>query len=160
VAGQAFTQWQYLGSNGVQGTVQAEGPPQPFFRDRLDEVRSMWRRTPDAEYPDGYLGTITSRRGDRLLDSLKNRINERSYQRGVHKGTRIDPSDYFWPAEFNDRTGLEMEAKGRKFAPVGKQLPTHLVNAGKTMPINEQVAMVSLDPKRVSQLRALRPGWS
>jgi hypothetical protein len=73
----------------------------------------MWRRTPEATYPDGYLGTITSRRDDRLLGALKGRVNERSYQRGVHKGERIDPGDYFWPEQFNLDTGLKNESRSQ-----------------------------------------------
>src|SRR5688500_16168090 len=102
MAGPTFTPWLKLSPYqvGVPGApttggggspVATPGGPQPFFRDAQDERRSMWRRTPDAQYPDGYLGTIPSRRGDRILDTLKSRQNQRSYQRGVHKGERIDP---------------------------------------------------------------------
>lgn len=36
----------------VPGTTYAgDMIPQPFFRDDLDASRSMWRRTPEAEYP-------------------------------------------------------------------------------------------------------------
>src|SRR5262252_4503177 len=81
----------------------------PFFRDALDARRSAYNRTPEAMYPDGYLGTINTRRGDRLLDSLKNRANQRSYQRGVHKGERIDPADYMWPGKIQPTDGVERQ---------------------------------------------------
>jgi hypothetical protein len=72
----------------------------------MDFARMGVGRAPQAEYPDGYLGTIRSRRDDKgkpyamsdtVLDSLKNRQNQRAYQRGVHKGERIDPASYMWP---------------------------------------------------------------
>src|SRR6185295_411884 len=47
--------------------------PVPRGHDYLDDLRMNWRRTPNAEYPDGYLGTLNTRRGDRLLEGLKDR---------------------------------------------------------------------------------------
>ena len=44
-----------------------------LIADALDARRSMYNQTPEAQYPDGYLGTINTRRGDRLLDNLKGR---------------------------------------------------------------------------------------
>jgi hypothetical protein len=69
--------------------------PDTWSRDPLDAAR-MAQFTPEAQYPDGYLGTIRSRRDDRLLNAVKERQNARPYQRGVHKGERVSPSDYFW----------------------------------------------------------------
>lgn len=90
------------------------------FRDPVDARRSMMgNRVPSAEYPDGYLGTIVSRRNDRMLNTLKNRLTERSYQRGVHKGERIDQGDYFWPEEFNPQSALQYEARGQKWTAHG-----------------------------------------
>ena len=88
----------------------------------LDARRSMGEgaRTPSADYPDGYLGTITSRREDRLLKTIKNRLTQRSYQRGVHKGSRIEPGDYTWSKDVNPQAGLEAEADGcERWAPKG-----------------------------------------
>jgi hypothetical protein len=99
--------------------VTRTGGPQPFFHNLLDERRSMWRATPEAQYPDGYLGTLNSRRADRLMNNLIDRSRNRPYTRGVHKGERIDGRDYFWPEEFNPMTGLELEAMGEKYAPPG-----------------------------------------
>ena len=84
--------------------------PQPVPRDYLDALRMNWRRTPEAQYPDGYLGTIKTRREDRMLNSLKRRMNNRPYTRGIHKGERIDTTDYFWPEEFGFFSGLAMQA--------------------------------------------------
>lgn len=102
---------QWLDNNAFQAPLADSYGPQPFFRDELDSFRSMWRRTPEAQYPDGYLGVITGRRDDRLLKNLSARATQRSYQRGVHKGERIDPGDYIWPEEFNLDTGLKREAR-------------------------------------------------
>ena len=79
----------------------------------MDLRRSGWRSTPESQYPDGYLGTVNSRRGDRLLDGLKQRQAQRPAQRGIHKGDRIDNRDYFWPAEFHPEMGLMFQAQAQ-----------------------------------------------
>ncbi len=117
--------WQYntpigqQGSNVVGGGGGMNGSETRLagFRDILDAKRAMVGRTPDAEYPDGYLGSITDRREDKLLQHV--RENAKSYTRGVHKGSRISPQDYFWPEDFNPYTGLEHQKKGKKWAPQG-----------------------------------------
>lgn len=159
--GQSNNNFMYLPPYGISqpGSITyggGGGIPTPHFRDLSDERRSMYRRTPEAEYPDGYLGTINSRRNDRLLDALKGRVNERSYQRGVHKGERIDPSDYFWPKEFGPENGLKAEAAGHHQAPVYAQAviasPVESV-----LPGPGQNVQVTKDPKRQMQLRRLMP---
>jgi len=124
---------QWLDVNAFQAPLADSYGPQPFFRDELDSFRSMWRRTPEAQYPDGYLGTITARRDDRLLKNLANRATQRSYQRGVHKGERIDPGDYIWPDQFNLMTGLKREATTglRAAPPGGGAMPVTLTDAGR-----------------------------
>jgi hypothetical protein len=72
----------------------------------MDYARSGWKATPEAQYPDGYLGTIPSRRGDRLLDGLKQRQQEGPKVRGVHKGDQMDARDYYWKPEFNPDSGV------------------------------------------------------
>jgi hypothetical protein len=159
--------------------------PQPFFRDELDAFRSMWRRTPEAQFPDGYLGTIQTRHDDRLLGGIKDRVNQRSYQRGVHKGERIDPGDYFWPEQFNLMSGIVREATtGLRYSPPGGGMPAQvLTNDGRVSnqpyqsPLREgQGTMsprgipsgfqnwpqppMSVDPQRASQLARLAPGRS
>ncbi len=154
----SFTEWKIDQPPGTGG-AQYFGP-EPFFRNSTDALRSMWRRTPDAEYPDGYLGTITNRR-DRTLNAVT-RQNQRSYQRGVHKGERIDQSDYLWPAEFNPMTGLEFQARGEKFAPQGME-PIRLTNDGKVGPRGIPRGGFALprvvDPARAAQLRRLAPAF-
>jgi hypothetical protein len=137
----------------------------PWWRDALDFNRSMWRTTPGASYPDGYLGTIRSRRDDRLLDSLKTRQNQRSYQRGVHKGERIDQADYFWPAAWQPDRGLAHEAVGVRQAPVDA-IAERLPPAGATIYPRGAQSLATLthtprtvDPVRVQQLRRLAPSW-
>lgn len=121
----------------------------------------MWRQTPDAQYPDGYLGTYRGRREDKILDKTKNRQTQRSYQRGVHKGERIDPGDYVWPMEWHPQLGLMAEAAGVRQAPA-------TVIPGRISPITaprgvgglaDMSSRQVLDPHRVEQLRRLSPSW-
>jgi hypothetical protein len=161
-----FTPWQYLppmnmGAPGNANTVGGGGGMGPYFRDALDARRSMYNRTPEAMYPDGYLGTINSRRGDRLLDNLKSRQNQRSYVRGVHKGERIDPSDYLFPPDLQPDRGLVRESRG---VPVDT-----MVLSERYVPDFDKVPMFSprqqslwgADPGigRTTQLRKLAPPW-
>lgn len=110
-----FTTWQqnreYPGGDAPFNTASMTGPP-PFFRDQLDYERSGWRRTPEAQYPDGYLQTIHTRREDRLLDGLKQRQAAGPKVRGIHKGDQMDARDYYWPPEFNPESGLVNQAMG------------------------------------------------
>lgn len=153
---------QSLGAGGLYGsyTVNGGGGGNTVVlgRDRLDQLRLGMGRTPSAEYPDGYLGTIKSRREDRLLDSLKNRLTQRSYQRGVHKGERIDPSDYYFPKGLDPQRGLRNEARGLKTGPLMQMAPApHLVNDGKSDP--PQSIPGQIDPRRSAQFARLRPAW-
>lgn len=135
------------------------GGPNPFFHDDLDRIRTQWRSTPEATYPDGYLGTINTRRQDRLLDGLKQRTAAKPYTRGVHKGERRDPTDYLWPPEMNLFTALEAQAAGTKYVPpgLGLEVGERLVNDGKN-PDNWRKQ--DDDPDRAAQLRKLAPPWA
>ena len=132
-----------------------------------------WRRTPEATYPDGYLGTIPSRRGDRLMDGLKARTTNRPYTRGVHKGERIDARDYFWPPEFNLWSGLQAQSQGIKFSPPGmgeflpdERYPTDRQVVGpRSVPIGSRYASGGGpaqvgNPDRVPVLRKQAPPWA
>ena len=143
------------------------GGPQPYFRSVLDEKRAAWRATPEATYPDGYLGTLESRRRDRLEKNLIDRSQKRPYTRGVHKGEKIDGSDYFWPTEFNPMTGLMMEAAGLRFSPPG--LGAEVTGDAKWdqqtvgprgIPRGRTVAWSPIDPNRRGALMAQAPPWS
>lgn len=146
--------FQYLPRVAQPGAPVQGGINAIPFRSGLDARRSMQNnRTPSAEWPDGYLGTIQSRREDRLLDSVKNRVNQKSYQRGVHKGERIDPSDYFWPEQFQPTDGLAQQARGLRYSSrIYSGRPTRLVNDGKA-PVGV------IDPTRQDYLRSMRPKW-
>lgn len=157
--------WQSLGAGGLYGgnTTTGNGgygAVMPVSRDALDSARMGVGRTPNAEYPDGYLGTVKSRREDRVLDSLKGHQNQRSYQRGVHKGTRIDPSDYFYPAGLDPQRGLRRQARsGLRNAPAMELAPApHLTNDGKVDHVANTPGEVN--PVRAAALSHLRPGWS
>lgn len=130
----------------------------PVWRDQMDARRSMWRRTPDAEYPDGYLGTIQSRRRDRLIEAIGKQMNRKVYDRGVHKGERIDQSDYFWPGDQDPMRGLYAQAEGRRQAPIQTVPERMIVNDGKGLPFDGS-ALVVLDPRRRDQLKRLSPRW-
>ncbi len=153
---------QALGAGGLYGAYTVNGggggQTQVVSRSSLDAARMGVGREPGAEYPNGYLGTIRSRRDDRLLDSLKNRQNQRSYQRGVHKGERIDQADYLYPPGLDPQRGLRAQARGKRQAPAMVLAnPPHLVNDGKADPPNRVPGQ--FDPKRVAQLGHLRPRW-
>jgi len=170
--------WQYLGGNGFTGSYATTGGGgTPISgRSEMDFLRMGVGKTPSAEYPDGYLGTIRSRRDDRsngtdtVLDSLKNRQNQRAYQRGVHKGERIDPGQYYWPE------GLEpdrrMAVKPRiidnngvlnmmvpRYTPNGGLVvpPTALVNDGKADLMSHEP--VEINTQRAHTLSHLTPSW-
>lgn len=163
--------WQSLGAGGLYGGGQVgQGPAMPVARSEIESLRMGTGRTPEAAYPDGYLGTIRSRRDDRLLDSTKNRVNQRSYQRGVHKGERIDQSDYFYTENFNPQIGVMRQSKAavnqenntidtQRFAPLQEFAPPqHLVNDGKADTVAEQPLVVEQD--RRAKLSRLMPTWS
>ena len=156
------SQWSYLPPYGVGqpgSTVVGGGGgvPEPYFRDLADARRSMYRRTPQAEYPDGYLGTIQSRTSDKFLDQMKSRLGERQYQRGVHKGERIDAADYFWPPEFQPTNGLEAEVEGRRQAPL--YVAAEIQPREEILPATGARLVQTLNPRRQEQLRRLAPTW-
>lgn len=109
--------------------------PAPVYRDQID-ARRAGVFTPEAQYPYGYLGDTRSRREERLVTALRHRTNQRNYTRGVHAGSRVDPSDYVWPQYFTPTSGLEAQAAGVKQRPFVEfsREGTHLVNDGKPMP--------------------------
>lgn len=158
---QTFTHWQ--GGNDSQGSdSQPLLGPAPVFRDEKDRKLAAFGSGNLSQYPDGYLGTITNRRQDKLLNSL-HRKNHRSYSRGVHKGERINPGDYVWPEEFTPWLGLQLQAEGKKFAPPGAE-PVRLTNDGKAGPRGiprdlDRPQQEIIDQNRRSMLRSLLPTW-
>ncbi len=145
------------------------------YRSVLDQSRSAANpaRTPQAEYPDGYLGNIRTRREDRLLKDVQSRLTQRSYQRGVHKGERVDPTDYLWDKSIIDpEAGLRAEAKGLKWTAKG-ETPQNIINhMGKNHLLSpEEMANVAnglgvnqgptttVDPLRASKMSRLLPSY-
>ena len=106
------------------------------------------------------------------MDGLKARTNNRPYTRGVHKGERIDARDYAWAPEFNLFTGLEMQAKGVKFAPPGlgeflpdERYPTDRKVGPRSVPVGNRYAngggpAPARNPDRVPVLRSQAPPWA
>jgi hypothetical protein len=148
----------------------------PVARGELDFMRMGVGREPSAEYPDGYLGTIRTRRDDRgrpnsvseqVMAGLKVRQTQRGYQRGVHRGERIDPGDYYLPDELSMDRGIRRQMAAAKkgfpstrFAPVFMLAPApHLPNDGKAGPIAKSDAPYEMNSRRVSQLRNMKPMW-
>lgn len=163
----ATQNWSALGAGGIYGSFNQGGGGIPSARSDLDGMRMGTGRVPHAEWPDGYLGTIRSRRDDKgkpngvaetVLDSLKTRVNQRSYQRGVHKGERIDPGDYGWPADWSNESGIENQLRGRRTTLVDLPVqPVHLVNDGKADIPNHVPGQIN--PRRRDQFARLRPQW-
>lgn len=155
-----FTSWNTPDTSSGTASHVAYGPT-PVFRNAKDAQLSGYRSQPDTQYPDGYLGTMSSnRRQDKILGTLS-RINARQYSRGVHKGERINQGDYLWPQEFNKFSALEAQQKGKRFAPVGAA-PVQLTNDGKVGPrgiYRDQETQQPLDPARRAQLKSLAPRW-
>ncbi len=155
-------------SMGAGGGMNGSQTNLAGFRNILDAKRAMVGRTPGAEYPDGYLGSITDRREDKMLQHVRN--NARSYTRGVHKGSRIEAQDYFWPADFNPMTGLEYQRKGKKWTASGSpverlvygdkwlsQAEEGQIRSQMNLPVDPQ--MRNSDPAVREAMRKNGPAW-
>jgi len=167
---------QSLGAGGLYGTyTNYGGGGVAVARSDMDYLRMGVGREPSAEYPDGYLGTIRTRRDDRgrpnsvseqVLQGLKVRQTQRGYQRGVHRGERIDPGDYYLPNSFKADRGIARQIAAAKkgvpsprFAPAFALAPApHLVNDGKAN--TRSSSPLEMNKVRNSQLRGLSPQWS
>src|SRR5262245_28972174 len=165
-AQQTINQW--LSMQEVALGLGVYGPgPNPSFRDALDAARCNWRQTPEGSYPDSYLGTIGGRRQDKINVAVWR--NQRPYDRGVHKDSRLDMSDYLWHEEFNLMSGVMNEVTGQRWvSPAYSIEPLRLVNRGKPGP-RDYYAMtgrpntgvpVQPDPERVAEKRRQLPPWS
>jgi hypothetical protein len=172
--------WQYLtpieiGQPGSNVRANGGAGAQALnFRDPLDARRAaMGDRVPSAEYPDGYLGSIQSRREDRLLNTIKGRLTQRSYQRGVHKGERIDPQDYYWSEDVRPDIGLEYQALGLRWTQTGTpverltaQGSSELADPRKREALTRQFGVDDrsrtaqiIDPVRQQRMNRLLPNW-
>lgn len=141
--GPAFPGGTTVGGGGSIHSTNTAGVVQ--YRSPLDAARAARGQLPQAEYPDGYLGTIVDRRQDKLLEAVQEKLTERSYQRGVHKGEKISRTDYLWPTEIigpMDRIKAQSRARRvdnsasglfevPRFAPTGNPVE-RLAHMGKT----------------------------
>jgi hypothetical protein len=156
-------------------------------RDPLDAKRQAAGFAPGASYPDGYLGTITSRQEDKTLAVLQGRLTSTSYQRGVHAGSLQPQRAYFWSSELSPTSGLERQSEAvltpsegaavwatPKFAPSGDPVEmissdSSLANAGAREleralrerggdPAKNPVTQVN--PSRAAQMSRMLPPWS
>lgn len=164
--------WQSLGGGGLQGYSNQGGYGGPVARGDLDAIRIGTGRVPQAEYPDGYLGTIRSRRDDRLLDSIKSRVGQKAYQRGVHKGERIEPNGYYWSPDFSDQSGIKRQMKAKPVEENGvtiwkiprysidtRMVPApHLVNDGKSNMRSDAPGTINVN--RANAMTYLKPKWA
>ena len=156
-----FANWNRPSEPPGAATTAALGPA-PNFRSPKDYLLSGHRTGVETQYPDGYLGPMEgNRRADKILGHIE-RMNLRQYSRGVHKGKRINPTDYIWPQEFNKFTGIAFMDKGLKYAPPGME-EKRLTNDGKiggaealrrAQPGSEKVP---INPERQSRLRHMLP---
>lgn len=145
-------------------------------RNPLDAARqNANQHAPGASYPDGYLGTIEGDRRDGRNALLQQRLTPGSYNRGVHKGSKIDQSDYFWTKYMNPDQGLIRQMKAEpvdvegaivfmsdRAAPTGNE-QQKLVNDGKNAdmlrPGNRNVSLTESDPATATHLRQFLPPW-
>lgn len=168
---------QNLGAGGMYGTnTNYGGGGVPVARSELDFLRLGVGRQPSAEYPDGYLGTIRTRRDDRgrpastsdkVLDSLKSRIGQKQYQRGVHRGERVDPSDYYYPDDLRPERGVVRQLKAQRVGNVWLSeravenmwaVPApHLPNDGKAN--MRSTSPGEINPVRADKWARMRPVW-
>jgi hypothetical protein len=174
--GPAFPGGTTVGGGGHTGGVQ--------YRTPLDAARAAQGRVPSAEYPDGYLGTITDRHEDKLLKDVQNRLTDRSYQRGVHLGSKIGKEQYFWPAVGDIRPDMRLKVESRaeivnglydvpRFTPTGNPVE-RLAHLGKTaglsppeqMKVAKQMGVsvaknpvVIMDPTRAARMTKMLPPW-
>lgn len=154
--------WQANGANGLYGTLTSlgNGGGTVTARSELDYRRlGSPGKTPEAQYPDGYISSINDRRSDRLLSKMR-RMDARPYSRGVHAGERINPGDYTWPDNWNMKTGVKAQARGLRTPLAADGPEPRLVHGGNQFPAIDPTGPVGSDAHRVSQLAGLLPPWT
>lgn len=109
---------------GARDTIH--NMPSPYARNARD-AQLIQQRTPQAQYPDGYLGTAPKRYPD---DDLNTKT------RGPRGGVKMPDAAYFWPESF-DMVGVKLQATtGERFAPSMDE-EKRLTNHGKVGPTAE-----------------------
>lgn len=153
-------------------------------RSPLDARRMGHGQLGQAQYPDGYLGSLSQdRQQDKLLDAVQNKLTQRSYQRGVHKGAKVDGRDYFWPQDQDPMRRIRAEANYqpslytmnvKRFAPTGNPVERlHALGktAGLTPPEQMSIArkfgvnpaknpVVNSDPTAKAHLQKMLPQYA
>lgn len=100
-------------------------------------------RTPEAQYPDGYITPMQWRRGPGQADVAPPLNSRDSYDRGNNKHTKLPPEDYFWPGDFSPTS--------RIMAPVR-------VNADG-LPERRRMAYQGTTADRLTARASAQPGW-
>lgn len=129
------------------------GTPVVGARSALDMRRMMQSgRVPDAQYPDGYLGSSTGRHQDKLLQSYGASARyDGPHDRGVHKGERLDRSDYFWPPWMDLTAGIRNQATGKRWALHGRPADVPSMPGSNATPHPQ--------PAAASDLTNFAPTW-
>lgn len=154
--------WQALGVGNLYGqnaVLEQSGAGFTGARDGLDYARlGSPGRTPEAQYPDGYIGTRTgSKVEDPVLDKI-GKLNSRSYTRGVHRGERQDPGDYVWPSSWNPERGLQSQARGMRTG-LASGPPPRLVRGGNDAPRGDAPVTPYMVPDMRGISASLLPPW-
>ena len=90
-------------------------PPMPTYRSSLDRARAG--RTPDAEYPSGYLGTKGRDRRN-IMGRPGRRQNTKDYNQGVHHGSKMREEAYYWPPWMAKDRGVRAVGAGVRQRPM------------------------------------------
>jgi hypothetical protein len=108
-----------------------------------------------------------------VLQGVQKRLTDRSYQRGVHKGDKIDAGDYMWPdaGGVNPQAGLVYQARGLKWTQQGN-VTERLAHGGKVNALSPSEmatlqqkygiseVMADIDPVRSERMKKLLPSAS
>lgn len=107
--------WMITGQplNAISGNTVGNGgnPINPQGVSPLDRARRLGGSQTDAD-PSSYEFTTNSRYAGRSEAEspaealLRERANDRAYQRGVHKDTKMSQDAYMWPDGFGPDSGL------------------------------------------------------
>lgn len=152
MAASGASQWQSLGAGGLAGGLVTPSGNLSSV-DALDLARQGQGLSPGAlDYPDGYLSSDVGRYA--LAPEVSN-LNDKSYVKGVHAGSRISPQEYFWPLEQQPDRGVRNQARGVKTT-LAANTDVHLVADGRTQPMPDTV---DPNPVAMSMYSGMLPPW-
>lgn len=100
-------------------------------------------RTPEAQYPDGYITPMSWRRGRGAADVAPPLAARDSYDRGVNKHTKLPPEAYFFPADFD----------------IGTRLRERVTINADGLPQVERMGYIGTPADRISARTGANPGW-